>query len=55
MAEESGVLDILEETGLDGRLREMRQRNGLHGGGEVKMMRYGWRGRSVCARVTWFV
>jgi hypothetical protein len=41
LAEESGVLDILEETGLDGRVREVRQGDGLHGGGEVRMMRYG--------------
>ena len=35
LAEEGSVLDILEEADLDGRVGEVRECDGLHGGGEV--------------------
>lgn len=39
MAEECGVLDIVEEADLDGRVGEVRQGDGLHGGDDTRKLR----------------
>ena len=35
MAEKGGILDIVEEADLDGGVGEVRESDGLHGGGRV--------------------
>jgi hypothetical protein len=52
LAEEGGVLDMVEEADLDGIVGEVREGDGLHGGGYVEKVCCGIDGRVVCSRVT---